>query len=196
VDRAAQPEKLRRLSSFFCFVVNFRSRRREDAVSRISIAFGAFVTLSAVSASAADFPTRKAGLWEITIAGAHSVKVRQCSNAASDKAMAQAGIGLPSGCAKRDVRQSDGTITIDSVCRSSAGKTTASRIVITGSLESKYTMTVTSQAPGTSTGPTMTLYAERLGPCEPGQKPGDVIMPNGTKINLLQSAETHGPPQH
>jgi hypothetical protein len=34
----------------------------------------------------------------------------------------------------------------------------------------------------------MTLYAEWLGPCGADQRPGDVIMPNGTKVNVLQAA--------
>jgi hypothetical protein len=156
-------------------------------VGRISIAFGVFVVVSSASASAADLPPRKAGLWEITIAGPHSIKVRQCSDAASDQAMAQAGIGLPGDCPKHDVHESGSAITIDSVCRT-AGKTTTSHIVITGSLDSKYTMTMTSQAPGTSAGAPMTLYAEWLGPCGADQRPGDVIMPNGTKVNVLQAA--------
>jgi hypothetical protein len=156
-------------------------------VGRISIALSVFVLFSTASASAAEFPARKPGLWEITITGPHSVKVRQCSDAASDQAMAQAGIGLPGDCAKHDVQQSGGTITIDSVCRT-AGKTTTSHIVITGSLDRKYTMTVASQAPGTSVRGPMTLYAEWLGPCRADQKPGDVIMPNGTKVNVLQAA--------
>jgi hypothetical protein len=107
--------------------------------------------------------------------------------------MAQAGIGLPGNCPKPDVQQSGGTITIDSVCRSSAGKATTSHIVITGSLESKYTMTISSQVPGKTVKPPMKLYGEWLGPCRADQKPGEVIMPDGTKINLLQSADRHDP---
>jgi Protein of unknown function (DUF3617) len=156
-------------------------------VGRISIAFCVFVVFSMASASAAELPARKAGLWEITIAGPHSMKVRQCSDAASDQAMAEAGIGLPRDCGKHDVQESGSTITIDSVCRS-AGKTTTSHIVITGSLNSKYTMTVTSQADGKSVRGPMALNAEWLGPCRADQKPGDVIMPDGTKVNLLQAA--------
>jgi Protein of unknown function (DUF3617) len=149
--------------------------------------FSVFVVFFIASALAAELPARKAGLWEITIAGPHSMKVRQCSDAPSDQAMAQAGIGLPGDCAKRDVQESGNTITIDSVCRS-AGKTTTSHIVITGSLDSKYSMTVTSHAPGMSVRGPMALYAEWLGPCRADQKPGDVIMPDGTTVNLLKAA--------
>lgn len=158
-----------------------------EAVIRIGIVFGSFVLLSAASASAEDFPARKPGLWGITFAGPHSLAVRQCSDPASDEAIMRAGVDLSGDCAKPDVQESGNAITIVSVCRS-AGKTTTSHIVITGSLQSKYTMTMTSQAAGSP----VTLYAEWLGPCEPNQKPGDVIMPDGMKINLL-SAQRRGP---
>lgn len=81
-------------------------------MGRIGIAFSVFVIFSTASASAAELPARKAGLWEITIAGPHSIKVRQCADATSDQAMAQAGIGLPADCAKRDVQASGSTITM------------------------------------------------------------------------------------
>lgn len=157
-------------------------------MGRISSVLALVLIVCGASASAGDFPARKAGLWQIVIAGAHSIKVRQCSNAASDEAMAEAGIGLPGDCAKHDVQHSGDTITIDSVCRSSSGKPTTSHIVITGSLDSKYTMTMSSQERKKA----LTLSAEWLGPCGAGQKPGDVIMPDGVKINLL-SAEKGAP---
>jgi hypothetical protein len=156
-------------------------------VHRIGIAFSVVVVFSIASASAADFPARKPGLWGITITGADSFKVRQCSDAASDETILQAGIGFAGKCTKPDVQNSGNSITIDSVCGSGA-KPKTSHIVITGSLESKYTMTITGQAPGKS----MTLYAEWLGPCGAGQKPGDVIMPNGVKINLLSAERQAG----
>jgi hypothetical protein len=157
-------------------------------VHRISIALSTFAIVWATSACAGDFPARKAGLWEVTIAGSHPFKVRQCSDAASDQALAQVGIGLSQDCERRDVHASGDTITVDSVCKA-AGKTRASHIVITGSLDSKYTMTVTSQAAGIAGGPPMTLHSEWLGTCAANQRPGDVIMPDGTKVNVLRAAD-------
>lgn len=176
---------LHRLSASF----EFGCDRQGEAVSRIPIACSALFILSAVSASGTEFPVRKAGLWEITIAGDHSITVRQCSDAASDQAVAQAGFGWAGECAKHDVEKSGSTITVVSVC-TSAHKTTISRMVITGSLDSDYTMTMSREAAGRSVGPSMRLSAKRLGPCAAGQKPGDVIMPNGTKINIVPKGTT------
>jgi hypothetical protein len=157
------------------------------AVNRIGMAFCVFVISLTASASAADFPARKPGLWKITITGSDSFTVRQCSDPASDQTILAAGIGASSDCAKPVVQESGNTITMDSVCKS-AGKPTTSHIVITGSLDSKYTMTMSGQGSGKSASKkTLTLYAEWLGPCGANQKPGDVIMPNGVKINLLSA---------
>jgi hypothetical protein len=158
-------------------------------MGRSDVAFCALFMLSAASASAADFPARKAGLWEITIAGAHSMKVQQCADPASDEAMMQDGIGFLGGCARHDVQDSGGTITVITACKS-AGKTMISRMVITGSLDSKYTMTVTSQGQGMTVGGSpLTMHAEWLGPCGRDEKPGDVIFPDGTKINILRPSK-------
>lgn len=154
------------------------------SVGRTVMTFGVVLLVSVVSTSAAEFPVRKAGLWEITIEGKHSIKVRQCSDPASDQAIERAGIGLPGECTNGDVEKSGNTITLVSVC-TAARKTTTMRMVITGSLDSDYTMTMSAQASGRSVGPSMTLSGKWLGPCTAGQKPGDVVMPNGTKINIL-----------
>jgi Protein of unknown function (DUF3617) len=89
-------------------------------------------------------------------------------------------------CPRRDIQRSGNTITVDSTCTLS-GKTATSHAVITGSFESAYTMTVTYQGdllPGGNIN--MTVAAKWLGPCTADQKPGDMIMGNGVKINILE----------
>jgi hypothetical protein len=56
-------------------------------------------------------------------------------------------------------------------------------------------MTVTSQGealPGSGT--TRTISAQWLGPCAADQKPGDMIMPNGVKMNIIEMQRRGGPP--
>ena len=61
------------------------------------------------------------------------------------------------------------TTTIDSTC-TIAGKTTTARVVISGSLDSAYTMTMTSEGDAVPGGKSsMTIAATWLGPCTPGQ---------------------------
>jgi hypothetical protein len=91
------------------------------------------------------------------------------------------------------VQRSGNSITIDSAC-TIGGKATTTHSVITGSFDSAYTMTVTSQnesVPGGST--TMMMSAKWLGPCAANQKPGDMIMGNGMKMNILDM-QRRGPP--
>jgi hypothetical protein len=66
--------------------------------------------------------------------------------------------------------------------------------VITGNFDSAYTMTITSHDDFASAGRTMTLSAKWLGPCPADQKPGDMIMADGRKINILEAREGGGPP--
>src|SRR5712671_1250684 len=62
-----------------------------------------------------------------------------------------------------------------------------SHAVITGSFDSAYTMTVTSESDALPGGKmTMTIAAKWLGPCTADQKPGDMIMGNGFKMNILE----------
>jgi hypothetical protein len=157
---------------------------RTQAMRRIGAALFLLV-IGAVPAVAAELPNRKAGLWEITTdAGKQAMKIQQCIDAATDHAMQARGGAAPQGdCSKRDVQKSGNTITIDSVC-TFGGKTRTSHVVITGSFDSEYSMTVTGQTEGQPAGRTVTLSAKWLGPCAADQRPGDMIMPNGMKMNI------------
>jgi hypothetical protein len=153
-----------------------------------------------------DLPTRKEGLWEInmTFVGRKLPvqKMRECIDAATDKLMNNNfGSSTEQTCSKRDIKKSADTMTVDSVCKIGAA-TTTSHAVVTGSFDSAYVMEVTSTreggrplpgvAPGAAT--QMKLEAKRLGPCEAGQKPGDVMMANGMKINVLEMQKLRGAP--
>ena len=145
------------------------------------------VLICAVPAFAADFPTRKAGLWEMdtNTANGHAVKLQECVDAQTDQAMQSRFASMPQrNCSKRDMQKSGDTIAIDSVC-TIGGKTMNNHMVITGSFESNYTTTMTSQVQGVPMAPrTVTMTAKWLGPCAAGQRPGDMIMPNGMKMNI------------
>jgi len=144
----------------------------------------------------AELPARKPGLWEIkTSSGSPSgpgQTMQQCIDAATDQMM-QSRLSSQNVCPKRDVQQSGNTITIDSTC-TIRGKTATSHSVITGSFDSAYTMTVTSESEAVPGGKmSVTIAAKWLGPCTSDQKPGDMIMANGMKINILET-QKHGQP--
>jgi hypothetical protein len=149
------------------------------------------VLVGAMPALAAELPTRKAGLWEVKMSfenrNAAAPTIQQCIDAATDQMMqSSAGPFAQAACSKRDVQRSGNTVTIDATC-ALAGKTATSHSVITGSFDSAYTMTVTSESEGLPGGKmTMTMAAKWLGPCAADQKPGDMIMGNGIKMNILE----------
>jgi hypothetical protein len=162
-------------------------------------AAAALLLAGAALARADDLPGRKPGLWEVRTSFANragaGLTVQQCIDDATDQMMMSiAGPLAASACAKREVERSGDAVTVDSTC-TLGGKSATAHTVITGSLDAAYTMTVTAQGeaiPGG--GITMTAAGKWLGPCAADQKPGDVIMGNGLKLNLPEM-QKRGPSQ-
>ena len=152
--------------------------------------FGAAFCLAVICtapAFASDLPARKAGLWQVdtTVAADHIVTMKQCIDAKTDQIMQARFASLPQrNCSKHDVQKSAGKITIDSVC-TIAGRTTTGHVVITGSFDSEYTLVMTSDVKGVPTPHNVTMTAKWLGPCAAGQKPGDMVLPNGKTVNII-----------
>ncbi len=151
----------------------------------------------ATPALALDMPARKAGLWEIKTEfigrNLPARSMRECIDAATDKLMSSnfSGPGQEA-CSKRDVQNTGGTITVDSVCKFGEA-TTTSHAVVSGDFNSAYTVEVTSTReggrplPGVAAGAAthMKMAATWIGPCAAGQRPGDMIMSNGMTMNIL-----------
>jgi hypothetical protein len=146
----------------------------------------AFGLLFIAHAGATDLPARKPGLWEVktTVDGrGRAVTVQQCIDAATDQMLqSNAGPFAAPACPEREVKKSDNGMSIESRC-SFNGKAASARAVITGSFDSAYTMTVTSEGADL---PAMTMTSEGkwLGACAAGQQAGDVVMANGVKVNI------------
>lgn len=168
------------------------------------IAVIAVTLLFAAPALALDMPARKAGLWEMKMVFEGQPMpvqtMRQCIDQATDKAMqSQFGGAAQGACSRQDFKNVGGTLTIDSVCKFGPA-TTTTHGVVTGSFDSAYTMKITSKsaggppmpgiAPGAET--RMTIEAKHLGPCQAGQKPGDIMMSNGMKMNILNMPKMPG----
>jgi hypothetical protein len=164
------------------------------------------VLAGAVPAMSDDMPARKPGLWEVktviselrssreTTIGA-PMTIRQCIDAATDQMMmSSTGPLAQSACPKRDVRRSGDTITIDAAC-TFMDRTATTHADITGSFDSAYTMTVTTNSDALPGGTmTMMVTGTWRGACATDQKPGDMIMGNGLRLNILEM-QRHGPSQ-
>ncbi|MBI1203030.1 MAG: DUF3617 family protein [Rhodopseudomonas sp.] len=151
----------------------------------------------AVPAFAFDMPTRKPGLWELKMefVGRHLPirEMKHCVDAATDKLMNSSfGGGSQQNCSQQKVNRFGNTTTIDSVCTFN-GATVTSHAVVTGSFDDAYTVDVSSTREGGRPIPGlpakgashMKIAAKWLGRCQAGQRPGDIIMPNGMTVNVL-----------
>jgi hypothetical protein len=156
----------------------------------------AFALVFAWPAAALDLPARKAGLWELKMnfegRSIPPQTMQQCVDAATDKQMNAMGGNMAERCSKQDVQKVGATIVVDSVCQIGPIKST-SHGVISGDFNSAYTVKVTSQREGGAAVPgmpadgtsNMTMEAKWLGPCKADQRPGDMILGNGQKVNIV-----------
>jgi hypothetical protein len=147
-------------------------------------------------AAALDLPARKPGLWEIkmTLEGSQmpAQTAQQCIDAATDKLMQEKFSGQDA-CSKQDMTRSGSTITVDSTCKvGNMGTTT--HAVFEGDFDSAYTVKV-STALDSGAKQNMAMQAKWLGPCTPDQKPGDIVMQGGMKMNILDMPKMPGAPQ-
>jgi hypothetical protein len=159
----------------------------------LSSAIGAGALTLAISvASAAELPTRKAGLWEMKIVRTGGklpeITMQHCTDATTDKEMNnQVSPIAKQICSKQDVVKNATGYVSDSVCTvAGVGMTTHAEIV--GDFNSAYTVTSKSHLDkGPSGNPVdtvTTIEAKWLGDCKPDQKPGDIVMPGGFKLNV------------
>jgi Protein of unknown function (DUF3617) len=161
--------------------------------------------LVTADARADDLPARKPGLWEITIQSDRAPAkrpmgaVQQCMDEATEKLMRDfGGGGAKRDCARQDMRREGGKLVVDSVCKIDVGagsSTATTHAVISGDFNTAYHMeshsTYSPPFMGHADG-AMTMDAKWLGPCQAGQKPGDVIMPGGMKMNLIDAMGAAG----
>jgi hypothetical protein len=153
-------------------------------LNRSVIAVGIVAGLMS-AAQAAEAPSRKPGLWEVktTIEGqGRAVTVKQCIDPATDQMLQSSAGPFSAPLCEREVKTSASGLTIDSRCKFN-GKQASAQAVVSGSFDDAYTMTVTSETADLPPGK-MTMEAKWLGPCTADQKPGDVVMANGVKINI------------
>jgi len=138
-----------------------------------------------------NIPLRKPGLWEVKISSPQkrgkAITSQQCIDENTDSLLLQRGLdAAESACSQHSVRMEEGHLVAESVCR--IGNSTATtRAVFSGNFGSDYRGEI-----HTTYNPPMTgmkesrqqVEARWLGPCKPGQNPGDVIMPGAGTFNL------------
>jgi Protein of unknown function (DUF3617) len=166
----------------------------------LCLASALLASLPVSMARADELPTRKAGLWEMKMVRSGSMlpemTLQHCTDEATDKEMSTAFAPMSKEmCTKRDVEKTATGYVSDSVC-SVGGVSMASHSDISGDFNSAFTVKTTSHSEG---GPSaaprdvnMTVEAKWLGACKPDQKPGDIVMPGGFKLNIKDAEKLKG----
>lgn len=157
------------------------------------------VAMVAPGAGAAELPIRKAGLWEMKVMRTGSpmpeMTMQHCTDETTDKQMSTASSPMSKEiCSKNDIQQTATGYATDSVC-SVGGASMTSHSDITGDFNSAYTVKTTSHSDRGPAGlhdVTMAIEAKYLGACKPDQKPGDIVMPGGFKLNIKDAEKLKG----
>jgi hypothetical protein len=147
--------------------------------------------LAALPAAAQDAPKLRAGQWEVVRksdrAGDKGMRMTMCMDDAMQREMWTMGMGAMRGmCSKSDIRFSGGRGSVDLVCNM-GGSTMRSKAAITFTGDTAYRTDIdtTYDPPSNGMAHARTLVESRwLGTCKAGQQPGDMILPNGTTINM------------
>ena len=168
-------------------------------MTRQLVSFGSALCLLALlpasDAGAVDLPVRKAGLWEMKVVRSGSpvpdMTMQHCTDATTDKEMSAGASTMGQG----RLLQAGHPYVSDSVC-GVAGMSITSHAEINGDFNSAYTVKSTSHSErGPAAVPrdsTTTVEAKWLGACKSDQKPGDIVMLGGMKMNVKDMERMKG----
>ena len=98
-------------------------------------------------------------------------------------------------CSKQDIRKTATGYASDTVC-AIAGRSITSHSDVAGDFNSAYTVTTVSHSEGGPAGArdtTSKIEAKWIGACKPGQKAGDVVMPDGRTVNVIELQKRQSP---
>jgi hypothetical protein len=149
------------------------------------------LALAPGAAQAQDKFQRKSGLWEIkrtTTRTQDQVRTyHMCIDQNSDNALHQLTGGMRSeSCQPSKTAREGDKLVVDATCKVST-TTATTHAVISGKFDTAYKIeskaTFDPPLRGEKEGTTV-IEAKWTGACKPDQKPGDIIMPNGSKINV------------
>jgi hypothetical protein len=169
-----------------------RSAKFRTVIFRAVLAIGATTMPWAVPAIAdpIELPARKPGLWEMKMlasSGAPGMTMQHCTDETTDKFMNTTFSPMAKDmCSKNEMTKTATGYATDSVCNI-GGVANTSHADITGDFNSAYKMKVTSHSDGVkgaARDATIELEAKWLGACKPDQRPGDIMMPGGMKMNV------------
>jgi hypothetical protein len=156
----------------------------------------------AVFPSAADaqsFPKLKSGLWETITSSRGNEKAPHkstlCLDESVQREMYRMSIGMMAGmCSKYDLKISGNQVTSDAVCDLGGTKMRSKAVMkLTGNAAYRTEAHASLDPPFLGNRESTTIIEGRhLGPCKPGQQPGELTLPGGKTVNIRQLAGVKG----
>jgi len=145
----------------------------------------------ATDALAQSAPKRKPGLWQQSIShstpGVPPTSMSMCTDEKTDDLLAQRAGGTER-CTQQSMKQQGASYVVEAVCKD--GNTTIrTRGVFSGDFSTRYTGELRSTFDPPMQGMremTQKMEARWVGPCKPGQKPGDVVVEGMGTMNMNQ----------
>ena len=143
------------------------------------------------SSHALDLPKRKSGLWEMTMIGDQTngqpQTVTTCVEQKNDTGLSSSfGDKIPKNCKAPTMKKSAGTYVITSACKFTDSNV-STVAVLSGDMKTAYQIDRTSTYTPPNKGrkeSKQSITGKWLGACKADQRPGDMIMPDGSKINI------------
>lgn len=163
---------------------------------QVSVGLGLTLSFAAQAfAQASALPTRKPGLWEVSIRSegesAQSVqKVQQCTSKEAEAIMLLSVVPGHQHCHELKVKRRGSAYDVRTVCYVHDNRVDA-QVSFSGDLQSayrghfdvKYQKRVRFE-------PRRTVFEGRwLGACKPGQRIGDMLLPNGATVNVVDDSK-------
>jgi len=166
---------------------------RPLATACAALALALVLAPSANAAGPADFPTLKAGQWEMVTTpstpGGQPRKSTICLDASTQKAMLDMSAGMQKEmCSRMDMRRDGAKFITDAECRLGTS-VVKSHAVMTMIGDSAYRTesSATFDPPFNNLRDAKTVIEGKyVGACRDGLKPGDVVTASGQKINLRE----------
>ena len=146
---------------------------------------------AATRADGTNFPKRKPGLWELTVAQPTGTRPprssRFCLDAATDALLMKYSTGMSAKeCSRHDALVQGSRAVVHSTC-TTMGHEATTETIITYQGDTAVHMEIHAHyAPPLfgKTDSTVQQDARWLSACEPGMSPGDILLPNGMKMNI------------
>jgi hypothetical protein len=156
--------------------------------------------LALTSANAHELPARKPGLWELTLrsergASQRVQRVQQCTSRQAEAVMLLSVVPGQEDCHQVTAKRRGKVHEIRTVCYVHDQRVDA-HVQLSGDLNSSYSGSyeVKFAQHGAVADSRALIEGRWLGACSQGQRPGDMVLPNGVTVNVVDDrkrAEAH-----